>query len=238
MVQNMPNALVTGASSGIGRALAVRLLDKGYTVLGIGRNEEQLKELASKYTGFTYMVADLSNPENIEKIKNKVASSFSPLDLLVNNAGYGQKKKITEMAQQEITSMVNVNFVAPLLLINSLLPYMPQGSTVVNVVTAGIFVLMRQLPLYGATKIALHYASKALRNELRQKGINLVQVYPGLINTNFHPRAGLPEATRGEPPEKVADAIIKAIEKKKKEVFVPGYLAILKILGPQLPEVF
>lgn len=61
-MQNMPNALVTGASSGIGRALAVRLLDKGYTVLGIGRNEEQLKELASKYTGFTYMVADLSNP--------------------------------------------------------------------------------------------------------------------------------------------------------------------------------
>ena len=103
--------------------------------------------------------------------------------------------------------MVNVNFVAPLLIINSLLPYMPQGSTVVNVVTSGIFVLMRQLPLYGATKIALHYASKALRNELRQKGIKLVQVYPGLINTNFHPRAGLPEATRGEPPENALIAL-------------------------------
>jgi short-subunit dehydrogenase len=234
----MPNALVTGASSGIGRALAIRLLEKGYTVLGVGRNEEQLKDLVSKYPGFSYIVADLSNLENILKIKNEVAGRFVPLNLLVNNAGYGQKKKITEMTQQEISSMVTVNFVAPLLLVNSLLPYMREGSTIVNIITAGIFVLMRQLPLYGATKIALHYASKALRAELSKKGINLIQVYPGLIHTNFHPRAGLPEATRGEPPEKVAEAIIRAIEKKKKEVIVPGYLAILKILGPQLPEVF
>ncbi|MGC8975880.1 MAG: SDR family NAD(P)-dependent oxidoreductase [Thermoprotei archaeon] len=131
--------------------------------------------------------------------------------------------------------MTLVNFITPLALVRELLPYMRRGSTVVNVITAGIHVLMTKLPLYGATKIALHYASEALRRELRDKGICLVSVYPGVVKTSFHSRAGVREVEGGVTPEEVAKRIIKSIKSKKKRVYIPSYLEIARVLlGPHL----
>jgi short-subunit dehydrogenase len=78
------------------------------------------------------------------------------------------------------------------------------------------------------------YELNPLRKELREKGIHLVEVYPGLINTEFHEKAGR-RISRGTPPRKVAEAIIKAVEKKKKVVYIPKYLALLRLIGPHLP---
>jgi short-subunit dehydrogenase len=113
---------------------------------------------------------------------------------------------------------------------------MGKGSAVVMVITAGVHVAMKDLPVYGATKIALHYVSKVLRRELSARGIHLVEVYPGLIRTEFHERAGR-RVSGGVSPEKVAKAIIEAVEKRKKVVYVPRYLALIRIIGPYLPLV-
>ncbi|ABL79165.1 SDR family NAD(P)-dependent oxidoreductase [Thermofilum pendens] len=234
----MASAVITGASSGIGRELSAEACRRGYRVLGIGRNEAALRELASEHPDcFAYLVLDLSDPASAERVAEFVSSEFRSLSLLVNNAGYGVGRGILEMTPREILDTVNVNFAAPLLLTKLLLPYMERSGTVVNVVTAGIHVLMTRLPLYGATKIALHYASEALRRELSDRGVNLLEVFPGVVETSFHERAGLGRQ-KGYPARRVAVEILDAVEKRKKKLYVPRYLAALRLLGPYLPALY
>lgn len=229
--------LVTGASSGIGRALSEELCKEGNNkVLGVGRNIKNLREIKETHNDcFDYLVLDLSDVKSIKTIVAEVSNRFRVLDVLVNNAGYGLYKSLLEVSVEDIVNMTLVNFVTPLALVRELLPYMQRGSTVVNVITTGIHVLMTKLPLYGATKIALHYASEALRRELRDKGIYLISVYPGVVKTSFHSRAGVRELKGGVTPEEVAKRIIKSIRSKKERIYVPGYLEIARVLfGPHL----
>ncbi|MEM0347444.1 MAG: SDR family NAD(P)-dependent oxidoreductase [Zestosphaera sp.] len=228
---------MTGASSGIGRALSKEFCkEDNNRVLGIGRNSESLNEIKKTYSDcFDYLVLDLSRVENIRLIVTEVAVRFDALDILVNNAGYGLYKGLLEVDINEMINMTLVNFIVPLALIKELQSFMRRGSTVVNIITAGIHVLMTKLPLYGATKIALHYASEALRRELESKNINLVNVYPGLVKTSFHARAGVSEIKSGLTPEEVARHIIKSIKSRKKRVYIPGYLRVAQVLfGPHL----
>ncbi|MEM1983157.1 MAG: SDR family NAD(P)-dependent oxidoreductase [Sulfolobales archaeon] len=229
--------VVTGASSGIGRALCESILNNRTDVIivGVGRNEEALKELKSLYgERFNYVVADLSNIDGIYKVVNFVGSYLGHVDVLVNNAGFGIYKDLLNHSDEDIYGLINVNFVAPIILTRELLRFMSSGSVVVNVLTAGIYVLMRKLPVYGAVKLGLYYITKALKHQLSDKGINVISVFPGIINTEFHKRAGLKNIKGGVPADSVAKAIIEAIEKGKKEVYVPRYLRILKLFGPKL----
>jgi len=229
------NWLITGASSGIGLELTKTICsEKGSYVIGVGRNEERLEELKKKLNGcFNYVVADLSIVKEVKKIVGEVVKHFDKVDVLINNAGFGLYKQVLDHGSEEIESMAIVNFVAPLILVKELLPVMPKDSVVVMVITAGIHVLMKDLPIYGATKIALHYASEVLRHELKNRGIHLLTVYPGLIKTEFHERAGK-IVEGGISANAVAKAIVKAVKKKKKKIYIPWYLSIAKILGPYL----
>jgi len=235
------NVLITGASSGIGRALSLKGCGKdGWKILGVGRNREALEEIKRTCDStFEYAVYDLSDLSSIRGLVQVVEESFAPLDLLINNAGFGAYRSILEMTDSEVISMTSVNFIAPLLLTKNLVEKMKEGSAVVNVISGGAFVLMRKLPLYGATKLALHYASEALRRELEERGIHLMNVYPGVVLTNFHSRAGSRASMNGLNPEEVAEAIYDGIAKRKKNVYIPKYLKLAKLLfGPVLPPLF
>ncbi|MCI4437635.1 MAG: SDR family NAD(P)-dependent oxidoreductase [Ignisphaera sp.] len=226
--------IVTGASSGIGLELTKMLCSRGFRVIGVARNRERLEKIKSELGNcFDYVVADLSTVDGIRSVADSV-KGFGSIDVLVNNAGFGLYRRVLDHSLEDLVSMTMTNFVAPIALTRELLKYMGKGSSVVMVITAGIHVALKDLPVYGATKIALHYVSKVLRRELSEKGIHLVEVYPGLIRTEFHERAGR-KISGGVPPENVAKAIIEAVEKRKKVVYVPRYLALLRILGPYLP---
>ncbi|MEM0475030.1 MAG: SDR family NAD(P)-dependent oxidoreductase [Zestosphaera sp.] len=142
---------MTGASSGIGRALSKEFCkEDNNRVLGIGRNSESLNEIKKTYSDcFDYLVLDLSRVENIRLIVTEVAVRFDALDILVNNAGYGLYKGLLEVDINEMINMTLVNFIVPLALIKELQSFMRRGSTVVNIITASIHVLMTKLPLYG-----------------------------------------------------------------------------------------
>lgn len=231
------NIVVTGASSGIGKALCELLctLKPNVNVLGIARNELVLKELKSRYDGkFNYLVVDLSKLDSVYEVVDVVKNSLGYVDVLVNNAGFGIYKDVLSHDVKEVIDLVNVNFITPILLTKELIRFMREGATVVNVITAGIYVLMCKLPIYGASKIALYYATEVLRRELRRKSINVISVYPGIIKTEFHRRAGTDNVRGGIGADEVAKAIVKAIEKREKEVYIPRYLKILKLLGPKL----
>lgn len=203
--------------------------------MGIGRREDRLKELSEELRGcFTYLVADLSKLEGIYSAVSYVEGVFDRVDLLVNNAGFGVYGGVLQHSDEEIVSLVNVNFLAPVLLTKRLLRVMGRGSVAVFVVTAGIHVLMRELPIYGASKLALHYVIEALRPELEEKGIRVLAVYPGLVRSEFHRRAGR-DVEGGVDPARVAREVVRAISKGRRRLYVPRYLAITRVLGPYLP---
>jgi len=231
-------AVVTGATSGIGLELTrILCAERKATVLGVGRSVDKLSELESAYGGcFVPVKADLSSPEGVEIVASEARNKLGEIDLLVNNAGFGLYKKLLGHSEEEVYSMINTNFVAPIVLTKKLAPYMKSGSTVVFVVTAGVHVLLRSLPLYGASKIGLHYAVKALRHELEEKGINVLAVYPGAVKTRFHERGGR-TIKKGAEPGLVAREIMKAVDKRRKELYVPRYLALAKALSCFLPVV-
>jgi len=231
--------LITGASSGIGRSLVFEFCrEEGNVVLGVGRNEESLKKIKSEFTGcFEYVKADLSDVKNVDYVVQAAKNLLGNVDVLINNAGFGIYKEVVNHSVEEVLNLTMVNFVTPIALIIKALPLMRSGSTVVNVITAGVHVLMSKLPIYGASKAALHYATEALRNELSKQGINVISVYPGYISTEFHTRAGVKEPQKGASPDEVAKAIIKALKKRKKRVYVPAYVNLARVFGPHLVKI-
>lgn len=231
-------AVLTGATSGIGYEILKLLCEKeNAEVLGVGRNEERLRELSLSFKGCLNTVrADLSNLNDINYIVEAAKAQLGGIDLLVNNAGFGFYKKVTEHKEEEVLSMAAVNFAAPLILTNKLLDIMKENSSIVFVITSAVHVVVRSLPVYGATKVSLHYAVRALREELKYRKINVIAVYPGAVRTEFHKRAGK-EISSGVSADVVAREILKAVKKGKKEVYIPRYLAVAKWLSCLLPPI-
>lgn len=219
-------AVVTGASRGIGRLLVERLIKKGYRVVGIARSREALEELKSKFgDSFEYIAQDLAK-ENVEKdIKDALEDlGVAKVDVLVNNAGFGVVKPLLEHSEEELQKLFRVLTISPILMTKELLPFMQEGAKVVMVLSGVAFVRIPEMSAYGAAKAGLHYLSLTLSEELREKGIKVIRVYPKQVATPFWnktPKGAIP-------PEQVADAIMRAIEKEKEEVFVPGYLKVMK----------
>lgn len=235
----MKIALVTGASRGIGKCIVRELHSRGWLIIGVARSREDLEELRVELGDrFDYITADLSRVDDVSKIVNYVREKHGRVDLLVNNAGAGLYKSVLEHSVEDIVGLTMLNMVSPLLLAKELIPYMDEGSTIVFVITVAMHVAFSKLPVYGASKLGLHYVVKILRKELEKKGINVVAVYPGYVKTDFHDRAGFRGGAKGLSPEAVAKAVVRAVEKGKKEVYVPSYFKLLKIIvGPLLPVI-
>ncbi|WP_297509441.1 SDR family NAD(P)-dependent oxidoreductase [Thermococcus sp.] len=225
----MKIALVTGVTGGIGRELAVALLREGYFVVGVARNLEKLKEMKNKLgERFEFLVADLLRQGSSEKVAEGLRDlGIERLDVLVNNAGYGLRKPLIKHSPEELEGVFKLNALFPVILTRELLPFMGQGSTVVFVISGVAFVNAPELPSYCASKAALHSMALNLAGELGKLGISVMRVYPKQVKTDFWD-GKVPRGSIG--PEKVARAIVKGLEAGKSEVFVPGYLKLLKYL--------
>lgn len=177
-------ALITGATSGIGEALAHLLQDRGIELLLTGRNEESLKKWQ-----VPYFVCDLSRPhERAELFRWAVA--LDP-DLWVNNAGFGSYGPFDEMSLQEVQAMLETN-VAALTegTLAALAHFLKKGEgTVLNVASMAAHFPFPYGALYGATKAFVYQLTRSLDAEYRQKGIRLLTSMPGVIETEFQKRA-------------------------------------------------
>ncbi|WP_048147245.1 SDR family NAD(P)-dependent oxidoreductase [Pyrococcus abyssi] len=209
--------LLTGASGGIGQELAKELIRRGYEVIGVGRNEKALKEL-----GIKYIVVDLSTYEGISKVRESLKGE---IDVLINNAGFGLVKPLLEHSWEELEGMFKVNAIAPVILTKELLDFIPEGGKVVFIISGASHVYTLDLPGYGASKVALHYMAKVLEEELKERGIKVLRVYPKQVATDFWKGAKLRGALS---PEYVARKIVNAIESDKRELFIPWYLKLAK----------
>ena len=219
-------ALVTGASSGIGRAIAIELGRRGARVNATGRAESALRELALS-SGAEVLAADLRDLEGVDR----VAEWAAHVDILINNAGLGWAGPFQEMNAEEIGELVRVNLIAPLLLTRALVPDMVERGQgyIVNVSSIAGHVGVGQEAVYSATKAALIGFTDGLRHELAGTGVHAMVVSPGVVDTPFFERAGRAYTRRFPKPitsERVAAAVVRAIERDQAEVFVPGWMAI------------
>ena len=181
-------ALVTGASSGIGRETAIMLAEKGFQVLAAARRMDRLTELAGQVEGITPIDVDLSDPDDLEKFCQHISGLSKPVSVLINNAGYSLRGVLEDVAIEAAKRMFQVNVFALMRVTQACLPGMRKmrGGTIVNLSSmAGKFAFPGSGP-YAATKHAVEAITDALRIEIRPFGIRVVAIRPGFIATEFN----------------------------------------------------
>jgi short-subunit dehydrogenase len=181
-------ALVTGASSGIGRETALRLAKEGYLVIVSARRKERLVELAKNTPNITPKPVDLSDAEALERFCQEMSGLSEPVSVLINDAGYSIRGAIEDVSLPAIRRLFEVNLFALIRITQSCLPGMRRlrRGTIVNLSSiVGKFPFPTSGP-YAATKHAVEAISDALRIEVRPFGIRVVTIRPGVIATEFN----------------------------------------------------
>lgn len=223
-------ALVTGGSSGIGKALAELLAQHGAKLVLTGRRPDPLEEVRRKLqeqgTEVVVVPGDIRNQMARMQALEAAAHRFGQLDILVNNAGAVRAGGLETMAVNEIETMIAVNLLAPILMVRDALPLLrvARNGLIVNV-TSGIALLgVPFYSTYAASKAGLARFSEALRRELKGEGLHVLTVYPGATDTPMmaSSKAGPELGFNRETPEAVAQAIVEAIETDALEVMRGG----------------
>jgi len=217
-------ALVTGASSGIGRATARLLARAGASVRLTGRDDRALRDVAAE-TGGTWLAADLSSNEDVDRL----AEWAGDVDILVNNAGIGWAGPLSAIPLERAEEMVRVNLLAPIRLTGLLLPGMIERGRghVVNVASIAGHVGVGWEAVYSATKAGLVALGESVRVESAGLGVGVSVVSPGPVDTAFFDRAGHAyerRVPRKVSSDRVARWIVRAIRYDLAQVYVPHWL--------------
>lgn len=193
----MKVALVTGASSGIGRSFAIALAEQGENVFLVARREERLKELAGKLTDrfavkADYLPLDLTQPDSRRQLYDEVARRSYEVETLVNNAGFGIVGRFDETDLALSMQMMQLNVAALIELSGLYLPQMTaRGSgNLINISSTAGFQPLAGMALYGATKSLVFEFTVALWAELKNSGVRVLAVCPGYTESEFGAVAG------------------------------------------------
>ena len=236
------NALVTGASSGIGRAVAINLVEADAQVVGLGRDLPALRALAEA-GGVTVQSVDLESPGALRQFVEHSLPDLPPVDILVNCAGSGRYGPLTDHSVEDIDRLIDVNVRAPVALTQAVLPGMRERrrGRVVNVASIAGRLGVPNETVYSASKGALAVFSRALDAELAGTGVGVTVVTPGAVRTPFFERRGAPYERnwpRPIPPERVARAIARAVSRDQSDVVVPGWLRFPIWLQATMPGLY
>ncbi len=254
MLDHFKNKVVwiTGASSGIGKALAIELDQKTTTLILSARNQDALEAVASKIHHATTFVLplDLADSSNFEEKVHTVVSKFNRVDILINNGGISQRAEVRDTTEEVERHIMNVNYFGNIALSKALLPVMTQqksGQLVIMSSIAGKFGFFLR-SAYSDSKHALHGYYESLRLEEEKNGILVTLVCPGKINTPISKNALTGDGSHhdkmdnnqknGMPAKACAKAILKGIAKKKMEILVGGKEIKAVKLKRLLPAIF
>lgn len=243
--------LITGASQGIGRALAESAASRGARVLAVARSEELLQSLAhdvrARGAALDTVVADITSPDDRQRLVAAAEGFLGGLDVLINNAGIGATGHFVEASPERLRRIMEVNFFGLTETTRVCLPLLRQGQrpAIVNISSiAG----KRGIPArseYSASKFAVQGFSEALRAELSKDGIDVIVVCPGLTQTNFsqnmlEQRARLKmDHMRGMTADQVARAVLRALERGTNEVclsFTGKLIVFISRFFPRLAD--
>lgn len=185
MTQHTPVALITGCSTGIGRATAQQLAEKGWRVFATARQLRTVTDLTSER--ITPLRLDVTDEANMAASVQEVLTKAGRIDALVNNAGYAQAGPMEEVSMDEVRRQFETNTFGALRMAQLVLPTMRAQGTgrIVNVSTMGGRLVIPFIGLYNASKFALEAMSDALRMETRPFGVRVILIEPGGVRTNF-----------------------------------------------------
>ena len=219
--------LITGGSSGIGAATAEEFAARGFLVAVTGRDSEALDHVA-RVTGGVSIPGDLREPGCPRRVVDAAAAALGGLDVVVSNAGVGWAGPFTEMTDEEMDELLDVNLRAPAHVAHASLAHLrPETGHLVFVGSIAGLLGVAQETWYSATKAGLGMLADVLRAELRADHIGLSLVIPGVVDTPYFDRRKVPyqrSYPRLIPAQVVATAIADAVEQRRDTVVVPEWL--------------
>ena len=240
-------AVITGASSGIGKEFALQL-DKKYNfdeMWLIARRTDKLNELANELKNKARIISlDLTNDTAFDKYKNLLEAEKPTISMLVNASGYGKFGNIKDIPLEEQMGMIDLNVKALVKMTDISKDYMQNGSKIIQIGSASTYNPLPHFAIYSSTKVFVKYYSRAISRELKPYGITVTCVCPGWVKTDFFDRANIstnPENTLAKPAVLAKDVVKKAINdtEKGKDVSYYGlYNNFHHILAKIMPAAF
>lgn len=195
------NALITGASSGIGEAITSSLAEKGVNLCLIGRNIEKLSRIKERFKNHSVRIelyrADLSKEEELKGIADFFTGKFSTLDILIHSAGVILTGSTEQASVKDLKLHFNINYMAPFIITQSLLPVMRKSrGQIVFINSSAIQRPIGNLGQYSSSKYALKGLADSLREEINEDGIRVTSIYPGktasVMQKNLHKKGNKP----------------------------------------------
>ncbi len=237
----MKTWLITGVSSGFGRAIAEARSGGGDRVVGTLRSEEQRRAFANLHPGRSYgVILDVTDEANIRPIVDRIEREVGPIDVLVNNAGYGHEGTLEESTLDDLRRQFEVNVFGVVAVTQGVLPHMRKrrAGRIINITSMGGLITLPGLSFYHGSKFALEGISEALGKEVKDFGILVTAVEPGSFRTDWAGRS-MNRAPRGI---EDYDALMNPIREKRlamsgKQLGDPAKLgeAVVKLVNSETP---
>lgn len=226
-------AVITGASSGIGEALARELAGAGWLCVLLARREERLRPLAAELGG-EYEVCDVGDREAVNRAAAAVVARHPAIHLLVNNAGIPGRATFVSAPAERIDEVTAVNFLGGVWCLRAFLPALKRAapSSVVNVASVAGTVAVPTSGPYSASKAAQIAFSRAVCAELKPMGVRVLTVMPGFVETEGFPQRGFLPGLMGKlvvDPQYIAKRIVKAVASGRRELTTPAWYRVASI---------
>jgi len=240
-------AVVTGASSGIGRATAVELAARGATVVAVARREELLREVVAEIGGAraSYLVCDVADSDAVSRAADRVLAEHGRIDVLVNNAGTPLHRAFMDCSVAELGRVMQVNYMGTVHWMRAALPAMVARGrgAVVNVASTAGAVPWTWEAGYSASKAAVIALTEAVAPELARAGVHCGWVNPGLVRTEIFSEEALRHVPPGVQrsflePAAVARAIAGVVEHERAGVTVPRVMGLPPLVRSLLPRFY
>ncbi len=239
-------AVVTGASSGIGRAIAIDLAREGMLVVPVARRADQLAATLAECQRFSpdsfTIQCDVSDRAAVERMIADVRAQRGQIDMLVNNAGVGLYRRFTETSPEDIERLMQVNYFGTVYCTKAVLPEMlaRRAGVIANISSVSGRIGTAGFTAYAASKFAMTGFAESLAIELRDTGVRVITIYPGPIATEFvdHLDRRPPGVDRAWPPEAVSQAMLACIRSGKPEMTVPRVMGIISRVRVLVPRLF
>lgn len=253
----MKVSLISGASGGIGEAIAHKLAGRKHNLLLVSRNADKLgtqcKQMAEKYgINVQFIASDLAKPETAEQVYTETKQRGLEVEMLINNAGIGSGGEFSELALKSELEMLQLNISSLVALTHLFLQEMKarNSGTIINVASMASFIPIPYMTTYSASKVFVRHFTQALTQECKPYNVHVMLLCPGLTKTNFNNAAGIDgevgqrlnaeynSSTPLQTPEQVAEELLTALVKKKDYIVSGRMNRMASFLSALLPNAF
>ncbi|HEX8235376.1 MAG TPA: SDR family NAD(P)-dependent oxidoreductase [Abditibacteriaceae bacterium] len=233
--------LITGGASGIGLALAERFLQAGSEVIICGRRESKLQEAREKWPRLHTRVCDVATEQDRTALYRWVVAEFPQVNVLINNAGIQRRVQLAEVSEienwEQTREEITINFEAPIHLSTLFISHLlkQQRPCIINVTSGLAFAPSAGVPIYSATKAALHSFTLSLRHQLSKTAIDVVEIAPPAVNTDL---GGVGLHTFGVPLDEFANAVMERLAEGELEIAYGTADKAIRASRQELDEIF